>query len=142
MQIRENGGRVQFLRSFYVKEKKRTQAKLIGSMPAGATELPADLAEAMTEGERAEFAAWLEKQAAAERVAQAEQEIETLPQVLQNVASHLMRGTPLTAAQAKGMWDGTAQLRRQLTKAGYTKPNLNDSPTAEGTRNDGHEDDS
>lgn len=142
MQIRENGGRVQFLRSFYVKEKKRTQAKLIGSIPAGATELPPDLVDAMTEDERAEFAAWLEKQAAAERAAQALHEIETLPQVLQNVAGHLMRGATLTAAQAKGMWDGTAQLRRQLTKAGYTKPNLNDSPTAEGMRNDGHEDDS
>ena len=131
MQIRENGGRVQFLRSYYVTEKKRTQAKLIGSIPKGATELPPDLFDAMTEAEREEFAAWLEKQAAAERAAQAMREIEMLPQVLQNVAAHLMRGTPLTAAQAKGMWDGTAQLRRQLTKAGYTKPNLSDPPSPE-----------
>lgn len=131
MQIRENGGRVQFLRSYYVKEKKRTQAKLIGSMPTDAKELPADLANAMTEDERAEFAAWLEKHTAADQAAQALQEIETLPEVLQNVAGHLMRGATLTAAQAKGMWDGTAQLRRQLTKAGYTKPNLQDPPPPE-----------
>ena len=126
MQIRHVRGRTQFLRTYYVKELKRSKAKLIGSMPRGSTELPPELAAVMTDSEKQEFAAWLEKQRVAEREALANQEIEQLPQTLQNVAGHVMRGVQLTAGQAKGMWDGMAHLRRQLTKAGFTKPHLQD----------------
>jgi len=126
MQIRHVRGRTQFLRTYYVKELKRSKQKLIGSIARGATELPPDLAAKMTEEEKAEFAAWLDKQREAEREALAAQEIDRLPHSLQNVAGHVMRGVPLTGGQALGMWEGMAQLRRQLTKAGYTKPHLTD----------------
>lgn len=124
MQIRENGGRVQLLRSVYMKEKKRTQGKLIGSVPADAHQLPAELIEMLSEDEHNEFAAWMEKRIEAKRAATMALEVESLPQILQSVASHVMRGASLTAGQAKGIWEGTALLRRQLTKAGYTKNNL------------------
>jgi hypothetical protein len=126
MQIRHVRGRTQFLRTYYVKELKRSKQKLIGSIARGDVVLPDELAAKMTEEEKAEFAAWLDKQREAERESQAAQEIDHLPQSLQNVAGHVMRGVPLSSGQAIGMWEGMAQLRRQLTKAGYTKPHLAD----------------
>ena len=127
MQIRHTRGRTQFLRTYYDNVAKRSRQKLIGSMERGAKELPPELASLMTEAEIEEFAVWLEREAESERAAQARQEIETLPQTMKNVAGHILRGAKLTNEQAKGMWNGMALLRRHLTKAGYTKPNLNDS---------------
>jgi len=142
MQIRQSGQRIQFLRTYYVADLKRSKQTLLGSVQVGATELPAALAAKLTQEERDQFAVYVEKEQAAARSAQIAQEIETLPQALRDVAGHVMRGAQLTPAQAKGMWEGMAQLRRQLTKAGYTKPHLNDSPTTEGMSNEGSEADS
>lgn len=128
MQIRLNGRRVQFLRTYYVAELKRSKQKLLGSVPIGARELPPELAAVLTQEECDQFDVYVESEKAAERNAHMAQELDTLPQTLREVAGHVMRGAQLTAAQAKGMWEGMAQLRRQLTKAGYTKPHLNDSP--------------
>lgn len=140
MQIRQSGRRIQFLRTYYVPDLKRSKQTLLGSVEVGATELPAALAAKLTQEEQAEFAVWVKKQEEAERSARMDQEIETLPQTLRDVAGHVLRGAQLTAAQAKGMWEGMAQLRRQLTKAGYTKPHL--SEAAEGASNDRDEGDS
>ncbi len=127
MQIRNIGGRTQFLRSEYDPEIKRSRQKMIGTMPKGLAEIPPELAAKMTDIERQEYAAWLEQQQEAERAAKAAQEIEAMPQQLMTVAGHVARGRAVSTQQAKGMWDGMAQLRRTLTKAGLTKPHLEET---------------
>lgn len=127
MQIRHNKGRTQFLRTYYDNASRRSRQKLIGSMARGSTELPPDLAAKMTDAEQLEFAAWMEKELIAERAARAAQEIDALPQQMLSAAGHIIRGVPVSTQQAKGMWDGMAQLRRTLTKAGLTKPHLEET---------------
>ena len=127
MQIRNVGGRTQFLRSEYDPTIKRSRQKMIGSVARGASELPPELAAKLTDIEQQEYVAWLEQQAEAERAARAAQEIDALPQQMLSAAGHIIRGVPVSTQQAKGMWDGMAQLRRTLTKAGLTKPHLEET---------------
>lgn len=142
MQIKQRGRRILFLRASYDPAAKRTKQKHLGSISAGALELSPELAATMTQEERDQFVVWVEKQVAAERAAKIAKEINDFPETMREIAGYVMRGAALTPGQAKGMWDGMALLRRQLTRAGYTKPHLTEASTAEGASNDRDDGDS
>ena len=122
MQFREQGKKIQCIRSTYNPDSKRSHQKVVGAFDRWADKLPsAELGE-LTDAERQELAAWFDarQSAKAERMNQYRASIGG--QTLADLADAIRAAGTLTDDQAAAVWHGLADVAKALRKAGHPKP--------------------
>lgn len=129
MQFRKDGTKIQVLKYMgYDKAKRRSVVKMVGSFSISASSIPQELAEALTDEERAEVQSYIEKM----RQADKESEISRagglalwnlmrvgrmLDQVEFDVAREIRSQEGADVA-----WAAIKAIEAALTKAGYPRP--------------------
>ena len=122
MQFREQGKKIQCIRSTYDPASKRSQQKVVASFDRWADKLPSAGLEELTDTERQELAAWFDarQSAKAERMNQYRASIGG--QTLADLADAIRAAGTLTDDQAAAVWRGLADVGKALRKAGHPKP--------------------
>ena len=122
MQFREQGKKIQCIRSTYDPASKRSHQKVVASFDRWADKLPSVGLEELTDTERQELAAWFDarQSAKAERMNQYRASIGG--QTLADLADAIRAGGALTDDQAAAVWRGLADVAKALRKAGHPKP--------------------
>ncbi|THT98394.1 hypothetical protein E9531_14360 [Lampropedia puyangensis] len=122
MQIREQGRKIQFIRSEYQPELKRSTSKVITSCAKYATALSEEELELLTPEERAQAKAYFEKRQQDNANWRRNYSVQSLHEALQQTIAHLKEGNQLDAAYADSLWQAMAVLQKGLKKAGHVKP--------------------
>ena len=122
MQFREQGKKIQCIRSTYDPASKRSHQKVVASFDRWADKLPSVGLEELTDAERQELAAWFDarQSAKAERMNQYRASIGG--QTLADLADAIRAAGTLTDDQAAAVWRGLADVAKALRKAGHPKP--------------------
>ena len=122
MQFREQGKKIQCIRSTYDPASKRSHQKVVGAFDRWSDKLPSAGLEELTDAERQELAAWFDarQSAKAERMNQYRASIGGL--TLADLADAIRAAGTLTDAQAAAVWHGLADVAKALRKAGHPKP--------------------
>lgn len=122
MQFREQGKKIQCIRSTYDPASKRSHQKVVGKFDRWADKLPSAGLEELTDAERQELAAWFDarQSAKAERMNQYRASIGG--QTLADLADAIRAAGSLTDDQAAAVWRGLADVAKALRKAGHPKP--------------------
>lgn len=122
MQIREQGRKIQFIRSEYQSDLKRSTSKVVASCSRFATSLLAEEAEKLTPAEREQVLAYFEKKRQDSADWRRNYSVQSLQEALQQTIAHLQAGQPLEPSYANQLWRSMAQLQKALKKMGYAKP--------------------
>lgn len=122
MQFREQGKKIQCIRSTYDPASKRSHQKVVSAFDRWADKLPSAGLEELTDAERRELTAWFDarQSAKAERVSQYRASIGG--QTLADLADAIWAAGTLTDDQAAAVWRGLADVAKALRKAGHPKP--------------------
>jgi hypothetical protein len=122
MQFREQGKKIQCIRSTYDPASKRSNQKVIGTFDRWTDKLPSVGLERLTDAERQELAAWFEAKQV-KRAANCQQwKVGDAPRTLADLAEALRASDTLTADHAVKIWAGMGELAKVLRKAGHPKP--------------------
>lgn len=123
MQFREQGKKIQCIRSTYDPASKRSHQRVVASFERWADKLPTAGLEDLTDAERQELAAWFDarQSAKAERMNQYRASIggQTLAELAEAIRA---AGGTLADAHAAAVWRGLADVAKALRKAGHPKP--------------------
>lgn len=122
MQIREQGKKIQFIRTTYQPGLKRSTGKVVVTCPTFATELSPEDAARLTPQELEQVAAFFEKREAQQTAWRRQYSVQTLPSSIDLVVQHLQAGETLQAREAEAIWKGIAALQKALRKAGHPRP--------------------
>lgn len=140
MQIREQGKKVQLIRSPYDPEKKRCVQKLAHSFPRSYSYSSADLDKYLSaeqiadlsDEEKQELTTWLtersDKNLADSRKSSIELAAHFADQLTDNISSDVVA---LTEKQAVRIWDAMDKLAKAMKKAGYKKPAIKAASAAQ-----------
>lgn len=123
MQFREQGKKIQCIRSTYDPATKRSHQKVVGAFDRFADKLPSAGLEELTEAERQELASWFDARQSSKarqlnqfRVLMAANSLADLGAAIHSAAD------TLTDDQAAALWRGLADVGKALRKAGHPKP--------------------
>lgn len=122
MQFREQGRKVQCIRSTYDPATKRSYQKVIASFSRWADTLPSDEVADLTEDERGELAAWFDARQAEKENRTNQYRASYGAQTLADLAAAIRAADALDDAQAVAIWQGLADVAKALRKAGHAKP--------------------
>lgn len=122
MQFREQGRKVQCIRSTYDPAVKRSHQKVIAAFDRWAEELPSSELEALTDAERKELAAWFEARQAKRSATRQRWQIQDAPRTLSGLAEAIRAAEALSNEQAAAIWTGLSLVGKALRKAGHPKP--------------------
>lgn len=122
MQIREQGKKIQFIRSTYRPELKKSTSQLVATCGRYARELPPEEAAKLKPEELEQVKAYFEKKAADEIAWRTRYSVESLPETLQRAVAYLADGGELKPEKAAEIWAGMAALQKALKKAGHPRP--------------------
>lgn len=122
MQFREQGRKIQCIRSTYDPARKRSNQKVVGAFDRWSDKLPSAGLEELTDAERQELAAWFDARqlAKAERMNQYRASIGG--RTLADLGDAIRAAGTLTDDQAAAAWRGLADVAKALRKAGHPKP--------------------
>ena len=122
MQFREQGKKIQCIRSTYDPASKRSHQKVVGAFDRWADKFPSAGLDELTDTERQELTAWFaaRQSAKAERMNQYRASIGG--QTLADLADAIRAAGALTDDQAAAVWRGLADVAKALRKAGHPKP--------------------
>ena len=123
MQFREQGKKIQCIRSTYDPATKRSHQKVIAAFDRWADKLPSVEVADLTDTERQELAAWFEARQSvkAERMNQYRvmSAASTLVQLAESIKA---TGAAMTDKEAALTWSALAEVAKALRKAGHSKP--------------------
>ena len=123
MQFREQGKKIQCIRSTYDPATKRSHQKVVTTFDRWADKLPSDGLADLTDGERQELVAWFEARQSvkAERLNQyrVRSAVLTLQELAQSIKA---TGAAMTDSEAALTWNALAAVGKALRKAGHSKP--------------------
>lgn len=122
MQFREQGKKIQCIRSAYDPASKRSHQKVVGAFDRWADKLPSAGLEDLTDAERQELAGWFDAKQAKRAASRQQWKLGDGPQSLADLADSIRSAESLTDAQAAAMWQGLADVAKALRKAGHPKP--------------------
>ncbi len=122
MQFREQGKKIQCIRSTYDPASKRSHQKVVASFNRWVDSLPSAVLEVLTEAERAELVAWFDARQAKARASRQQWRVGDAPRTLADLAEAIRAADTLTAEHAAKIWAGLADVAKALRKAGYPKP--------------------
>ena len=122
MQFREQGKKIQCIRSTYDPATKRSYQKVVASFNRWADSLPSDGLEGLTEAERAELVEWFAAKQAKAQASRQQWKVGDAPRTLADLAESIRAADTLTADHAAKIWAGMGELAKALRKAGHPKP--------------------
>lgn len=125
MQIREQGRKIQFIRSEYQPELKRSSSKVVATCSRYASALLAEELHTLTAQEQAQVAAFFEKKRQDSADWRRSYSVQSLQEALEQTTAHLQAGQDLDTAYAASLWQAMAKLQKMLKKSGYAKPTSN-----------------
>lgn len=122
MQFREQGKKIQCIRSNYDPAAKRSHQKVVAAFDRYADKMPsADVAD-LTEEERQELAVWFGQRQTIRTASMSQYRARSGGQTLDDLAKAISAAENLTAEQAAAVWHGLADVAKALRKAGHPKP--------------------
>lgn len=121
MQFREQGKKIQCIRSTYDSATKRSYQKVVASFNRWADSLPSDELEGLTEAERAELVEWFATKQAKAQASRQQWKVGDAPRTLADLAESIRAADTLTADHAAKIWAGMGELAKALRKAGHPK---------------------
>lgn len=123
MQFREQGKKIQCIRSAYDPASKRSHQKVIAAFERWADKVPSVEVADLTDAERQELATWFEARQSvkAERMNQyrVTSAASTLVQLGESIKA---TGAAMTDAEAALTWRALTDVAKALRKAGHPKP--------------------
>jgi hypothetical protein len=123
MQFREQGKKIQCIRSAYDPSSKRSHQKVVAAFERWADKVPSVEVADLTEEERQELATWFEARQSvkAERMNQyrVTSAASTLVQLGESIKA---TGAAMTDAEAALTWRALTDVAKALRKAGHPKP--------------------
>ncbi len=123
MQFREQGKKIQCIRSTYDPATKRSHQKVVAAFGRWADSLPSDEMADLTESERQELVAWFDARQSVKAERMNQYRVSTGDEALAKLAEAIrVAGTTLTDDQAAAAWRGLADVAKALRKAGHPKP--------------------
>lgn len=122
MQIREQGRKIQFIRSEYQPELKRSTSKVVASCSRYASALLAEELQKLTEQEQQQVAAFFEKKRQDSADWRRNYSVQSLHEAIEQTIAHVQAGQVLDPVYAASLWKAMADLQKALKKSGYAKP--------------------
>lgn len=122
MQFREQGKKIQCIRSSYDPAAKRSHQKVVAAFDRYTDKIPSvDVAD-LTEEERQELAVWFGQRQASRAASMSQYRARSGGQTLGDLAQAINAAKSMTAEQAAAVWHGLAEVAKALRKAGHPKP--------------------
>ena len=118
MQFREQGKKIQCIRSTYDPASKRSHQKVVASFGRWSDSLPSAGLEELTEAERAELVEWFAAKQAKAQASRQQWKVGDAPRTLADLAESIRAADTLTADHAAKIWAGMGELAKALRKAG------------------------
>lgn len=122
MQIREQGLKIQCIRTVYDKAIGRGRQTVIATLARYTTEMPTTGLDELTEAERETLAEWLAKRREASQKSQEAYTAMSADRWLVTLAKAIREGQELRPEQAAAIWHGMGEVGKALRKAGHAKP--------------------
>lgn len=122
MQFREQGKKIQCIRSTYDPAIKRSYQKLVASFDRWADKLPAVELTDLTDAEQRELATWFEARQSVKSERMNQYRASIGGQTLGELAEAIRSANSMTDEQAAAVWRGLADVAKALRKAGHPKP--------------------
>lgn len=123
MQIREQGRKIQCIRSVYDPAVQRSHQKVVAALPRYTTAMPTTGLDELTDLERTELENWLaakrDQYQSATRAHIARSAEQWLAELTASIAANEPAMTPEKAA---AIWKGMSEVAKALRKAGHPKP--------------------
>lgn len=122
MQFREQGNKIQCIRSTYDPASKRSHQKVVSTFDRWTDKIPSVGLESLTDAERQALAVWFDARQVAkvDRINQYRARIGG--KTLADLADAVRGAGVLTDDQAAAVWRGLADVANALRKAGHPKP--------------------
>lgn len=124
MQIREQGRKIQCIRTVYDKAIGRGRQVVVATLPRWSTSLmpSEDGLAKLTEAEREQLEAFLAQRRADAEESNSRYTAMSASSWLATLAKSIKEGQQLRPEQAEAIWQGMAEVAKSLRKAGYAKP--------------------
>lgn len=123
MQIREQGRKVQCIRSEYDATIGRSRQKVVATFARYTTSMPAEGLEKLTDAELKTLEAWLSAKQEQHQSANRRYAARSADTWLNEFAAALANGdATMTAEHAAAIWKGLSAAAKALRKAGHPKP--------------------
>ena len=122
MQFREQGKKIQCIRSTYDPAVKRSHQKVVGAFDQWADKLPSAGLEDLTDAERQELVAWFDARQSDRAKRMSQYRASVSGQTLAELADSIRAAGALTDDQAAAAWRGLADVAKALRKAGHPRP--------------------
>ena len=122
MQFREQGKKIQCIRSTYDPASKRSHQKVAAAFDRWTDKLPSAGLDDLTDTERQELVAWFEAKQAKRDASLQQWRVGDAPRTLADLADAIRAADALTADHAAAVWRGLADVAKALRKAGHPKP--------------------
>ncbi|MBB3811584.1 hypothetical protein [Pseudochelatococcus contaminans] len=126
MQIREQGRKIQCIRTVYDKAIGRGRQVVVATLPRWSTSLmPSEdgLAQ-LTDAEREQLEAFLAQRRADAEESNSRYTAMSAASWLATLAKSIKEGQQLRPEQADAIWQGMTEVAKSLRKAGYAKPKI------------------
>jgi len=122
VQFREQGKKIQCIRSTYDPASKRSNQKVIAAFDRWADKLPSAGLDDLTDAERLELVAWFDARQAVKAERMNQYRASSGGRTLSDLAESIRAAGTLTGDQAAAVWRGLADVAKALRKAGHPKP--------------------
>ncbi|EEN1859683.1 hypothetical protein ACM76A_30105 [Pseudomonas aeruginosa] len=124
MQIREQGRKIQCIRTVYDKAIGRGRQVVVATLPRWSTSLmpSEDGLAKLTEAEREQLEAFLAQRRADAEESNSRYTAMSASSWLATLAKSIKEGQQLRPEQAEAIWQGMGEVAKSLRKAGYAKP--------------------
>jgi len=122
MQFREQGKKIQCIRSSYDPASKRSHQKVVAAFDRCADKIQSANVADLTEAERQELAVWFGQRQASRAASMSQYRARSGGQALDDLAQAINAAKSMTAEQAAAVWHGLAKVAKALRKAGHPKP--------------------
>jgi len=122
MQFREQGKKIQCIRSTYDPATKRSHQKVVVAFDRWADKLPSVEVADLTDAERQELAAWFDARQSEKAKGMNQYRARVGSQLLADLADAIRAADTLTVDQADAMWRGLSDVAKALRRSGHPKP--------------------
>lgn len=122
MQIREQGRKIQCIRTVYDKTIKRGRQTVVATFPRHIEDMPTTGLDVLTEAERIELEEWLTQRREATQRKNEVYMINSAEHWLGVITSAIRNGNEISPKQAEIIWNGIGEIGKALRKAGHSKP--------------------
>jgi len=122
MQFREQGKKVQCIRSIYDPATKRSHQKVVAAFDRWADKLPSSGLEGLSEAEHAALVEWFAARQAKAQAARCQYRLIDAPRTLADLSAAIRAADTLLPDHAAAIWRELGEVGKALRKAGHPRP--------------------